>query len=195
MPAGVVSLDYFILGLLAQQPMSGYDIKRFLKGLTWLIGSPSGGSLYPILRALLQKNLVTVEIVPGVDRPPRKIYSITVDGRRMLQAWVDEPVAADAPLKAFAMRLLIADSHSHASLLAHLRLRQSQVAAHHATLAQRSQSQLEDDGHSLGQRLAVSYGLAVAQAELDWLESTLAWLSEQPLPEEDRQGSGAAPTV
>ena len=29
---------------LAQQPMSGYDIKRFLKGLSWLIGSPSSGS-------------------------------------------------------------------------------------------------------------------------------------------------------
>jgi PadR family transcriptional regulator AphA len=192
MPAGVVSLDYFILGLLAQQPMSGYDIKRFLKGLNWLIGSPSGGSLYPILRTLLEKDLVTVEVVPGVDRPPRKIYSITEDGRRALQVWVEEPVATDAPLKAFAMRLLIADSHPHTSLLAHLQLRQSQVAAHHATLVERAASQHPDEGPSLGKRLALSYGLAVAQAELDWLEDTLAWLSEEPLLEGDGQGTGSA---
>ena len=46
MAAATVSLRYFILGLLTQQPMSGYDIKRSLKGLIWLIGNPSGGSLY-----------------------------------------------------------------------------------------------------------------------------------------------------
>jgi DNA-binding PadR family transcriptional regulator len=61
MAAGTVSLRYFVLGLLAQEPMSGYDIKRFLKGLNWLIGSPSDGSLYPNLRALLQEE----EDVPG----------------------------------------------------------------------------------------------------------------------------------
>jgi len=192
MPAGVVSLDYFILGLLAQQPMSGYDIKRFLKGLNWLIGSPSGGSLYPILRTLLEKDLVTVEVVPGVDRPPRKIYSITESGRQALQVWVEEPVATNAPLKAFAMRLLIADSYSHASLLAYLQLRQSQVTAHHTALTERAGSQHPDEGASLGKQLALSYGLAVAQAELDWLEGTLAWLSGEPLPEGDRQSTGAA---
>ena len=33
MTAGAVSFRHFILGLLKQQPMSGYDIKRLLKGL------------------------------------------------------------------------------------------------------------------------------------------------------------------
>jgi DNA-binding PadR family transcriptional regulator len=50
-----------ILGLLAQQPMSGYDIKRFLKSLSWLIDSPSFGSIYPTLRALREDDLVTME--------------------------------------------------------------------------------------------------------------------------------------
>jgi DNA-binding PadR family transcriptional regulator len=31
MPARSVSLHHFMLGLLTQQPMSGYDIKRALK--------------------------------------------------------------------------------------------------------------------------------------------------------------------
>ena len=29
--------------------MSGYDIKRLLKSLNWLVGSPSFGTLYPTL--------------------------------------------------------------------------------------------------------------------------------------------------
>ena len=112
MAAGTVSLRYFILGLLAQQPMSGYDIRRFMKSLSWLIGSPSSGSLYPILRALLEEDLVTVETIPGLDRPPRKIYTITEAGRQELQVWVEQPAVSKAPLKAFVMRLLLAGSFS-----------------------------------------------------------------------------------
>ena len=114
MPTGKVSLRYFVLGLLAQQPMSGYDIKRFLKGLSWLMGSPSSGSLYPALRALLDEGLVSVEIVPGVDKPPRKIYSIEEAGKLELQAWIEQPIVSDASLKAFVMRLLLAGSFSPA---------------------------------------------------------------------------------
>lgn len=188
MPAGVVNLNFFILGLLAQKPMSGYDIKRFMKSLGWLIGSPSGGSLYPVLRALLQEDLVTVEVIPGLDRPPRKIYSITGAGRQALQSWIDRPVVASTSLKAFVMRLLLADSHTQSGLLAHLQQRRAQVAAHHATLVKGAGNL--DERSSLGQRLALDYGQALARAELDWLDSTQEWLSAQPLREEDDQSDG-----
>jgi DNA-binding PadR family transcriptional regulator len=72
-----VSIRQLILDLLTRQPMSGYDIKRFLKSLSWLIDSPSFGSLYPALHTLLEDGLVTVEVIPPQDKPPRKIYSIT----------------------------------------------------------------------------------------------------------------------
>ena len=133
MAGGAVSLRYFILGLLTQQSMSGYDIKRFLKGLSWLIGSPGGGSLYPVLRALREEELVTFDVVPGIDRPPRKIYSITKAGQDSLRAWIEQPIAANAPLKGFVMRLLLADSHTRAGLMAYLQQRRVQVATHHTS--------------------------------------------------------------
>ena len=148
MSNGKMNLRYFVLGLLAQQPMSGYDIKRFLKGLSWLIGSPSSGSLYPILRTLLEEQLVTVEIVPGVDRPPRKIYSISESGRQALQTWVEQPGAPNTPLKAFAMRLFLADCLPPTSLRAHLRQRRNQVAAHQAELT--NMIKLMDEGEDMG---------------------------------------------
>jgi PadR family transcriptional regulator AphA len=193
MAAGTVSLRHFILGLLTQQPMSGYDIKCFLKGLNWLIGSPSGGSLYPVLRALRQEDLVTVETVPGLDRPPKKIYSITEAGHQALHAWIEQPIAANAALRAFVMRLLLADSHSHARLSAHLHQRRAQVATHHTGLV----GGLETPGAklNLGQQLALGYGLALAKAELAWLDTTLARLREEPLPEEDVQSDSVASAV
>ena len=176
MTVGTVSLRYLILGLLAQQPMSGYDIKRFLKGLSWLIASPSSGSLYPILRTLHKEGLVTVEIVPGLDRPPRKINSITEAGKQALQVWIDQLAVSNAPMKAFVMRLLLAGNFSHAALAAHLQQRRDQVADHQTALAKATEAQGRVT--DLGQRLTLEYGLALATAELAWLDNTLPELSE-----------------
>jgi PadR family transcriptional regulator AphA len=193
MAAGTVSLRYFVLGLLTQQPMSGYDIKCFLKGLSWLIGSPSGGSLYPALRALRQENLVTVEVVPGLDRPPKKIYSVTEAGYQALQAWIEQPIAANTPLRAFVMRLLLADSHTQARLSTHLQQRRAQVASHHALLDKGLKT--PSARLNLGQQLALDYGVALATAELAWLDTTLDRLREQPLPEEAVKGDSGASAV
>jgi PadR family transcriptional regulator AphA len=177
--ASAVSIRHFILGLLTRQPMSGYDIKRFLKSLSWLIDSPSFGSLYPALHALLEDGLVTVEILSRQDKPPRKIYTITEKGRQALQEWMDRPIAPGVSLKAFVMRLILASNLSHASLIAYLEQRHNQVATHQLALEQTAQA--TDDDMDLGERLALDYGLAVAAAELAWLDRALTQLSEGPL--------------
>lgn len=187
MAASTVSLRYFVLGILAQQSMSGYDIRRFLKRLSWLIGSPSPGSLYPILHALPKEGLATVEIIPGLDKPPKKIYTITNAGRQELQAWADQPAVSKAPLKAFVMRLLLAGNFTSAALTAQLEQRQAQVTAHHEALHQAAGMSQEKD--NLGQFLAMDYGLAMARAELSWLDHTLGELSKQSHPQEDEQDS------
>lgn len=181
MADGRMSLRYLILGLLARQPMSGYDIKRFLQGLSWLIGSPSSGSLYPVLRSLLQEGSVTVETIPSVARPPKKIYSITQAGEQILDAWMEQPATADTPLKAFVMRLLLATNLPHARLVAHLEQRRAQAAAQQDALKLAIGQSAEK--MDLGQRLAQDYGLALASAELAWLDNALGRLCEQSLTE------------
>jgi PadR family transcriptional regulator AphA len=177
-----VSIRHLILGLLTQQPMSGYDIRRFLKSLSWLIESPSFGTIYPTLRALREDDMVTVEVISRQDKPPRKIYTITEPGKQALQEWMDQPLVPDASLKAFVMRLVLSNSLSHTGLIAHLQQRRSQVAAHFATLEQLAEAPngMTDDGH----RIAFDYSLALAGAELTWLDSALERLSQQPLPME-----------
>jgi len=191
--ASALSIRHFILGLLTQQPMSGYDIKRFLESLSWLIDSPSFGSLYPALHMLLEDGLVTVDVVSRQDRPPRKIYTITEAGRQALREWMDQPVAPGASLKTFVMRLILATNLSHTGLIAHLQQRRSQVAAHRATL--RRIAGAPDGTMDSGQRLTFGYGLTLATAELDWLDSTLEQLSQQLLPVEVVKGDGVTSTV
>ena len=174
--ASTRGIRHFILGLLAQQPMSGYDIKRFLKSLSWLIDVPSLGSLYPSLHALLRDGLVTVEVIENQERPPRKIYTITEAGEEALRAWLNQPSESNASVKKFVMRLALADQLSQVGLLAHLEQRRARVAAQKVALEQAIEA--EDEDADLGERLMLGYGLSLAAAELAWLDSTLTRLSQ-----------------
>ncbi len=170
MPPSATNFRHVILGLLGRRPMSGYDIKRNLKSLDWLIGSLSSGSLYPALRTLLQDGCATVEVHPHESRPPRKIYSITEAGRQELSEWIDQPVVANAPLRAFLMRLVLADDHPPETLVTHLCERRAQVASRQAAYEQIISA--EESSHP-DLDLAWDYGLALAKAEITWLDRTL----------------------
>jgi len=172
-----VSIRYLILGILSQQAMSGYDIKRFLESLGWLIGSPSFGSLYPTLHTLRKDDLVVMNIIASEDKPPRKIYSITKTGKQALQDWSDQPVLPSVSLKSFVMRLLLGSNFSPLGLLTHLEQRRLQVATHQADLAKATKDL--DDTADIGQRLAFEYSLALANAELAWLNNALEQLSQK----------------
>jgi PadR family transcriptional regulator AphA len=180
MAAERIDFRHFILGLLAQEPMSGYDINRFLKGLSWLIGKPSFGSLYPALHALLANGLVTVNVVTKESKPPRKIYSISDAGRRQLQQWSERPVAPDTPMKAFVMRLILGSTLTHDRLIAHLQQRRARVSEN-LTLMERMASQ-QDEAAEWSRSLALDYGLALAAAEVGWLDQALERLAPQPPP-------------
>ncbi len=175
MRSGIASFRHLILGLLLQQPMSGYDIKRLLKSLSWLIGNPSSGSLYPVLRGLLHDGLVTVEPVRHETKRPRKIYSVSEAGKAAFEEWIDEPVRSGAPLRMFLIRLMLADRHSPTSLVSCLERRHAQVASQRRALERTGVGQR--GAGRLGQHLAVDYGLALARAELEWLDKALRRLS------------------
>lgn len=175
MGSRIAGFRHLVLGLLLQQPMSGYDIKRLLKSLSWLIGSPSSGSLYPVLRGLLQDGLVTVEPIQHETRPPRKIYSVTQAGKEAFDEWIDQPVRPGAPLRIFLIRLMLADRHSPTRLASCLERRHAQVSSQRRALERTVVGQAAGSG--LGQHLALDYGLALASAELEWLDKALSQLS------------------
>ena len=181
---GKIGLRHLILGLLVQRPMSGYDIKRLLKGFSWLVGSPSFGSLYPALRSLLEEGLVMEECVSFQNKRGRRSYCITEAGKQALQEWSHQPAEPDASLKSFVMRLILAGNFSRPGLFAHLQQRRSQVAVHRATLNQMMGS--PDKEMEPEQRLAHDFGLALATAELSWLDRTIKRLF-QSLSVEGRQ--------
>ena len=181
MATGGVSFRYFVLGLLGQQPMSGYGIKRLLERLNGLIGSSSFGQIYPTLHTFLKKEWVTVNVVTREDRPPKKVYTIRQEGRQALQEWLEQPAPSSPSQKALVMRLILAPAFPRSGLITHLQQRQAHVAAHREALKALSG---ESEQAAAGWQLALDYGLAVADAELGWLDRVLDPTPEEPFPEE-----------
>ena len=170
-----MNFRYFILGLLAEQTMSGYDVRRVLKSLGWLMGSPSFGAIYPALHTLLEDGLATVKTTTQSNKRIRKLYTITDAGRQALQDWIVQPAKSWTNVKSFVMGLIMAGNLAQDRLAIHLEQRRQLVADHHSAL----ELVLQDLGEQVnqGQRMAIEYGLATANAELAWLDLTLVQLS------------------
>src|SRR5215468_12254260 len=88
----VTTLEYKLLGLLARQPMSGYDLASHLKQRFVPFGPISHTQIYPALASLEQQGLVRYHIVDQqAVRPNKKVYELTEEGRAALRQWVESP--------------------------------------------------------------------------------------------------------
>ena len=83
-------LEQVILGVLMQQPMSGYDIKKVIDHSVGLFYRSSFGSLYPALGRLADKGRVSVTELE--DSKNKKIYTIVESGRIDFLDWLKEPL-------------------------------------------------------------------------------------------------------
>jgi DNA-binding PadR family transcriptional regulator len=88
----MTTLEYKLLGMLARQPMSGYDLASHLKQRVVPFGPISHTQIYPALASLERKGLVRYHVVEQqAVRPDKKVYELTGEGRAALQQWVESP--------------------------------------------------------------------------------------------------------
>jgi DNA-binding PadR family transcriptional regulator len=103
-------LHHAVLGLLAEQPSYGYQLKASFEraiGPQW--GELNIGHLYQILDRLVRDQLVTRETISQRDRPDKAVYALTEAGRRELDRWVADPVARPGGYRdEFFLKLLVA---------------------------------------------------------------------------------------
>ena len=83
----LTTLEYLVLGLISLEPQSGYTlINTFESDRFRWSGSP--GSVYPILKRLEKQDILSSELEMVHETRPRKIYSLTRLGERILDDWL-----------------------------------------------------------------------------------------------------------
>ncbi len=86
-----VSPQPALLGLLLSEPKHGYELyQEFSRelGRVWRIGQ---SQLYAQLKLLEESRLVSVRVEEQPNRPARKVYQLTPEGRAVFEEWVHQP--------------------------------------------------------------------------------------------------------
>ena len=78
------SMTMLLLKLLSEQDMYGYEMISVLRERSENVFELKAGTLYPLLRSLEEKNLLEAYEQEALGKV-RKYYSITKEGRKLLQ--------------------------------------------------------------------------------------------------------------
>lgn len=88
-------LGYALLGLLSDEPSSGYDVRKMFSTTPMGTFSDSPGAIYPALKRLEASGLIRGEIENRGGLRRRKVFRPTTAGTRELKRWLSHPVTRD----------------------------------------------------------------------------------------------------
>jgi DNA-binding PadR family transcriptional regulator len=205
-------LELAVLGLLAEQPLHGYELKKRLSETLGPLWGISFGSLYPALRRLERHGDIEeteaqesgrLGFVPtgSLDgdlaaarrqrrarpgRRTRKAYRITEKGRSTFADLLTDDQADDE--RTFALKLSFCRFLSAGDRLALLERRRNQ-------LAQRLQKSRREPNRTIDRytRALLEHRARSTQHDLDWIDELIAEERAQTVdPTEGRPTEGAA---
>jgi DNA-binding PadR family transcriptional regulator len=105
----VLSIKYGILGLLTDGPLHGYELKAACEEELVPASRLNFGQVYTTLDRLQRDGLVGHEVVSQSERPDKKVYALTAEGRRQLQDWLATPSPPETdPRHETALKLVLA---------------------------------------------------------------------------------------
>ena len=91
------TLEMALLGLVAQKPQSGYDLRKTFATTAMRHYSDSPGSIYPALRRMEGRGWIETAGEKAEQADPRRKqnYRLTDAGKKVLIAWLELPVGAE----------------------------------------------------------------------------------------------------
>ena len=86
-----MSLKHALLGILSLEPMTGYEVKQFFDSSVQHFWNAELSQIYPTPKSLEESGFVDMRVEVQQNRPNRKIYAITDDGRAEFERWFRAP--------------------------------------------------------------------------------------------------------
>lgn len=107
-----MSLGYGILGFLNYGRMSGYDIVKAFDSSLKFFWHAQNSHIYLELKKLEKKGYISGETVVQNDRPNKRLFTITDEGRKAFMDWLAEDVGKESVQfkSAFMMKVFFGGS-------------------------------------------------------------------------------------
>lgn len=168
-----MSLKFALLGLLAESPKYGYEIKRRFEGAIGNVWSVSYGQLYPTLRRLAELDYVTKKTEPGKKAADKNIYSITEKGRKKIDEWLLKPLRSTYRVKdEFTLRFLFFSKLSSVQVRDYLGAQREKTVLQKESYERTLVSLGDETGYFL--RAIIRKGILHLEAEIRWLDEVVA---------------------
>lgn len=178
----MTTLGYAILGLLARESLSGYDVTQRMRGKVGFFWGAGHSQIYPELARLEEGGFVTHSVVEQRERPDKKVFEITQAGLDALREWAAaapprRPPKDELTLKAYSVWLV--DGEAAARLFREEGRRHEEQLAQYEEIRVRMEEEWSDDiGRPATPRFA-SYatlrrGILYERGNAEWCR----WLAE-----------------
>ena len=169
-------LGYALLGLIHQQPMSGYDLRKIFISTAMGSYSDSPGAIYPALTRLEAHGLARGTVEKTTSLRKRRVFKITPAGLAAFTAWLQRPMTRDDVMRHIGdlmLRFAFMDG-TLGPLQAVRFLRQfgDEIAAYLTSLQQYHASHASE--MPLSGRLALECGIQEYEVRLRWARASVA---------------------
>ncbi len=173
-------LKHALLGFLSYQPMTGYDLKQHFDRSISHFWNAKLSQIYPALSQMRTDGWLTMEVDYQEDRPNRKVYQITENGRVALHNWLGEPTEMAPVRDAFLIKVFFGGKLNREDILAQLHryliLHKEQLTSYQKNVQQEIQKNAEATGlvkESVFWNLTLEMGIKYEQGWIEWCEDSI----------------------
>lgn len=162
-------LEYALLGLLAQQPMTGYGLRRIFASTPMGVFSDSPGSIYPALARLERDGLIRATGEPGA-RAGSRLLAPTRLGLAALRRWLNAEITREDIVRRMdelLLRFAFMDRHLDAASVDRFLGQLAEAASAYVNKLRAYARSAAGPPSSTG-RLALEHGIAAYRATAQW---------------------------
>ncbi|MEZ4674376.1 MAG: helix-turn-helix transcriptional regulator [Caldilineaceae bacterium] len=165
-----LTIEHALLGFVAEQPSYGYEIYQQLSTPSelWQVWRMKQSQLYALLTKLEDAGYLAATLQAQEARPPRKVYALTEQGRKVYTRWLTMPVPHGRQMRLEFLTKLYFAHRQHPDHLHTLIAEQSSVC---------QQWLAELQAQAADSVAPPFFSFAVQQFRLQQIESFLAWLA------------------
>jgi DNA-binding PadR family transcriptional regulator len=168
-------LAYALLGLLQQQPRSGYDLRKIFAHTPMGTFSDSPGAIYPALQRLQKRGLISGKVHTSSGLRRRRLFRPTSSGKRAFKAWQTRAITSDDVIQRVDELMLrfgfMDETAGSAQAMRFLRALAKELTAYIPSL--RRFLKVQGASMPLSGRLALESGIRSYETLLDWAGSAL----------------------
>lgn len=169
------TLSLAILGLVALEPRSGYDLRKLFTTTPMGHFSSSPGAVYPALDRLEKAGLISGSTQKKNTLRPRRVYSITKRGRVTLNEIVTGPITRDDVIwrmDEIMLRFALMDDNTPGETLAGFLEGVIEQTEIHVKSLRDDYARLKE-GMPITSKYAMEHGIAQYRSTLAWAKRVL----------------------